>query len=188
MDNNNSIPYGAISWDNEDSFTPTSQQREAQRIPLARNLNTISSNQNGMRYSLRGPQFPPPLQRLEGVGLSRNLDLANHRQGHLQTPHSNFQQPSTLSSASSSNIQYERFFSLRPVLNTPPPRVQTHSSDSNSNNEGQTFSNSYANSLPRSLSMDNSGTASDSQFSNFLVPGVSVDNAYNNNAVPPGGR
>ena len=178
MDNNNSIPYGTISWDNEDSFSPANQQREAQMIPSARNLNTTGGNQNGLRYSLRGPQFPPPQQRIEGVGLSRNLYLANQRQG--QTPNSNLQQPST-----SSNIQYERFFSLRPVLNTPSHHVQMQS-NSNPSNEVETFPSSYANSLPGSNS-NNPGTASGLQFPNFSAPGTSMDNAYNKNTEMPKG-
>jgi len=188
MDNNNSIPYGTISWDNEDSFSLTNRQREAQRIPSARNPNPTGNNPNAVRYSLRGPQFPPPQQRLDGVGLSRNFDLANHRQGQQQTPLSNFQQPSTSSSSSSSDVQHERFFSLRPVLNTPLPHVQptSQSLNSNSSSEGQTFNTSCTNSLPGSSSND-PGIASGSRFPNFSAPGVSNDNARNNNVAMPQG-
>ena len=185
MDNNNSIPYGSISWDNEDRISQTSQQRESQRIPSARDLNTTASNHNGPRYALRGPQFPPPQERIEGVGLSRQIALGNHRQQHLQTPHSNVQQPSTSSSASSSNIQYERFFSLRPVLNTPSTHAQTQSTSqpwNNNSNDCQSLSvSSYSNSLPGSAGSYNPGTAACSQSPSCPAAVVSNDNAYNNN-------
>ena len=195
MDNNNSIPYGSISWDNEDTISQASQQRESQRIPSARNLNTTDSNHNGLRYALRGPQFPPPQGRLEGVGLSRQMALANHRQQHLQTPHSNVQQPCSSSSASSNDIQYERFFSLRPVLNTPSTHLQTQSTSqpwNNNSSEGQSLTSSdrqtdrqthrsYSNSLPGSAGSYNPGTAACSQSSSCLAAGFTNDNAYNNN-------
>lgn len=172
MDNNNSIPYGTISWDNEDSFSPSSQQREAQRVPSARNLNPVNNHQNGLRYSLRGPQFPAPQQRNDRVGLSRNLEMLNHRQGQPQRNVSN--------SATSSTIQYEGLFSLRPLQN---PSIQMQSNS----NEGETFSpspSSYVNTLRGSSSI-NAGIASDMEVPSFSTAGVSSDNMCNSNVGIP---
>lgn len=176
MDNNNSIPYGTISWDNEDRFSQGGQQRESQR-----NLNTRGSDHNELRYSLRGPQFPAPQERLEGVGLSRQTSSTNPRQGQLET----LQQPSTSRSSSSSNIQHERFFSLRPVLNTPH-HVQMQSTpqlnSSPLSTEGQTLSIPCPNSLVGSTSSNNSAAAlSPPQIPTFSSAAVSFDSAYNNN-------
>lgn len=172
MDNNNSIPYGMISWDNEDSFSPSSQQREEQRVPSARNLNPVNNHQNGLRYSLRGPQFPAPQQRDERVGLSRNLGMLNHRQGQPQRNVSN--------SATSSTIQYQGLFSLRPLQN-PPIQIQSNS------NEGETFSpspSSYVNTLQGSSSI-NTGIASDMEVPSFSTAGVSSDNMCNSSVGIP---
>ena len=178
MDNNNSIPYGAISWDNEDSLPPTNQRREAQGVPSLRPTNSTGSN--GLRYSLRGPHFPPPQQRLEGVGISRNLELANRLQ-QGETPQSNYQQPN-----SSSSPPYERYFSLRPSRSTSHVQMHTTSlesqpSNSNSNNEIQTLSNLYANPSPGSSSNTPGTLASVSQHPNFSATSVHYENAYNNN-------
>lgn len=179
MENNNSIPYGTISWDNEDSFSQTNQQRESQRTPFARNHFATEGNYNGLRYALRGPHFPPPQQRLEGVGLSRQMGLAHSRQEQLQSPHSNVQQLGTSnpSSTSPNDVQYERFFSLRPVLNLPSTHVQTTQPPTTDNliNENQTFSSPFFNSLPRSASVNDPSTG-------FSISNeISLDSPYNNN-------
>ena len=170
MDNNNSIPYGTISWDNEDSFSPSNQQRGAQHVPSARNLNPVNNHQNVLRYSLRGPQFPAPQQRNERVGLSRNLDMLNHRQGQPQRNVSN--------SATSSTIQYEGLFSLR---QNPSIQMQSNS------NEGETFSplqSSYVNTLQGSSSI-NTGIASDMELPSFSSASVSSDNMCTSNVGIP---
>lgn len=178
MDNNNSIPYGSISWDNEDSFPPTNQQREPQGIPPLRPPTLPSSN--GLRYSLRGPHFPPPQQRIQGVGISRNLELANRLQ-QGETPQSNFEQPS---SSSASSAPYERYFTLRPSRSAS--HVQMHSMEPQSSNctnstiEGQTYATLYANPSPGSSS-GNSGLTSVSEDPKFSAPSVYNENACNNN-------
>lgn len=178
MDNNNSIPYGSISWDNEDSFPTTNQQRESQRAPPLRP--PISTGSNGVRYSLRGPHFPPPQQRIDGVGISRNLELSNRLQ-QGETTNSNFQQPS---GSSTSSPPYERYFSLRPSRSTS--HVHEHSTNAqssnsiNSNIEGETYTTLYANPSPGSSS-NNPGLASVSEYPNFSVTSVYNENACNNN-------
>ncbi|KAL9981845.1 hypothetical protein ACROYT_G010605 [Oculina patagonica] len=178
MDNNNSIPYGSISWDNEDTFPTTNQQREAQRIPPLRP--PISTGSNGLRYSLRGPHFPPPQQRTDGVGISRNLELSNRLQ-QAETTHSNFQQPS---SSSTSSPPYERYFSLRPSRSTS--HVHMHSTESQSPNsinssiEGEAYATLYANPSPGSSS-NNPGMASVSENPNFSATSIYTENACNNN-------
>lgn len=178
MDNNNSIPYGSISWDNEDSFAPTNQPREPRGIPPLRPTALPSSN--GLRYSLRGPHFPPPQQRNQAVGISRNLELANRfQQG--ETPQSSFQQPS---SSSASSAPYERYFTLRPSRSTS--HVQMHSMEPqsskcvNSTTEGQSYATLYANPSPGSSS-GNPTLNSVSEHTNFSTPGVYNENACNNN-------
>ncbi|XP_078363071.1 uncharacterized protein LOC144647185 [Oculina patagonica] len=178
MDNNNSIPYGSISWDNEDSLPTTNQQREAQRIPPLRP--PISTGSNGLRYSLRGPHFPPPQQRTDGVGISRNLELSNRLQ-QAEITHSNFQQPS---SSSTSSPPYERYFSLRPSRSTS--HVHMHSTESQSPNsinssiEGEAYATLYANPSPGSSS-NNPGMASVSENPNFSATSIYTENACNNN-------
>lgn len=184
MENNNSIPYGTISWDNEDLFP---SQRESQRTFPARHHFATESNFNGVRYSLRGPQFPPPpLQRLDGVGLSRQMGLAYSRHERQQTPRSNFQLMGTSSSTSSSSndVQHERFFSLRPVLNAPSTHVQIQSTQrppTNNilTNENQTFSSPFVNSLPGSVSLTEPSAGSSSRF--LSSNDISIHNAYHNN-------
>ena len=178
MDNNNSIPYGSISWDNEDSFPPTNQHREPQGIPPLRHSTIPSSN--ALRYSLRGPHFPPPQQRIHGVGISRNSELGNRLQrgGTQQT---SFQQPS---SSSSSSVPYERYFTLRPSRSTS--HVQMHSMEPQSSNcanstfEGQSYATLYANPSPGSSS-GNPALPSVSGDVNFSPRSVYNENACNNN-------
>ena len=178
MDNNNSIPYGSISWDNEDSFPPTNQQREPRGIPPLRP--STLPNSNGLRYSLRGPHFPPPQQRIQGVGISRNLDLANRPQ-QGETPQSSFQQAS---SSSASSAPYERYFTLRPSRSTS--QVQMHSMESQSSNcvnsitEDQSYATLYANPSP-GPSCGNPTLTSVSEDPNFSAPSVYNENACNNN-------
>lgn len=178
MDNNNSIPYGSISWDNEDSFAPTNQPREPRGIPPLRPTALPSSN--GLRYSLRGPHFPPPQQRNQAVGISRNLELANRLQ-QGETPQSSFQQPS---SSSAGSAPYERYFTLRPSRSTS--HVQMHSMEPQSSNcvnsttEGQSYATLYANPSPGSSS-GNPTLNSVSEHTNFSTPGVYNENACNNN-------
>ena len=178
MDNNNSIPYGSISWDNEDSFPPTNQQREPRGIPPLRPSTLPGSN--GLRYSLRGPHFPPPQQTIQGVGISRNLESANRlHQG--QTLQSTFQQPT---SSSASSAPYERYFTLRPSRSTS--HVQMHSVEPQSSNcvnsttEGQSYATLYTNPSPGSSS-GNPALTSVSEDTNFSAPSVYNENACNNN-------
>lgn len=184
MENNNSIPYGTISWDNEDSFP---SQRESQRTSPARNHFATESNFNGVRYSLRGPQFPPPpLQRLDGVGLSRQMGLSYSRHERQQTPRSNFHLMGTSSSISSSSndVQHERFFSLRPVLNAPSTHVQMQSTQlplTNNilANENPTFSSRFGNSLSGSVSLREPSAGSPSRF--LSSNDSTIHNTYHNN-------
>lgn len=178
MDNNNSIPYGSISWDNEDSFPPTNQQREPRGILPLRPSTLLNSN--GLRYSLRGPHFPPPQQRNQAVGISRNLELANRLQ-QGETPQSSFQQPS---SSSASSAPYERYFTLRPLRSTS--HVQMHSMEPQSSNcvnsttEGHCYTTLYANPSPGSSS-GNPALTSVSEAPNFSTPSGYNENACNNN-------
>lgn len=178
MDNNNSIPYGSISWDNEDSFPLTNQQREPRGIPPLRPSTLPSSN--GLRYSLRGPHFPPPQQRNQAVGISRNLELANRLQ-HGETSQSSFQQPS---SSSASSAPYERYFTLRPSRSTS--HVQMHSMEPQSSNyvnsttEDQSYSTLYANPSPGSSS-GNLALTSVSEHPKVSTPVVYSESACNNN-------
>ncbi|XP_029193731.2 uncharacterized protein LOC114959742 isoform X1 [Acropora millepora] len=184
MENNNSIPYGTISWDNEDSFP---SQRASQRTSPARNHFATESNFNGVRYSLRGPQFPPPsLQRLDGVGLSRQMGLSYSRHERQQTPRSNFHPMGTSSSISSSptDVQHERFFSLRPVLNAPSTHVQIQSTQlplTNNilANENPTFSSRFFNSLPGSVSVSEPSAGSPSRF--LSSNDIAIHNTHHNN-------
>lgn len=166
MDNNNNMPYGSITWDNEDSFPTTNQQREAQRIRPP-----ISPDSNGVRYSLRGPHFPPPQQqRNDRVGISRNLESSRNR---LQQP----------SSSTTSSPPYERYFSLRPSRSTS--HAQMHSTESQSSNsinssiEGDSCA-TLANPSHGSNS-NNPGLASVSEHPNFPATSAYIENACNNN-------
>lgn len=183
MENNNSIPYGSISWDNEDSFPLANQQREPQGIPPLRPSTLPSSN--GVRYSLRGPHFPQPQQRLRGVGISRNLELANHLQ-QGETPQSS-QQPS---SSSSSSAPYERFFTLQPSRSTSQTHMHSmepqSSTCANSTIEGQCYATLYANPSP-GPSSGNPALTSVSEDANFSARTVYSENACNNNIEMPQG-
>lgn len=161
------MPYGSITWDNEDSFPTTNQQREAQRIRPP-----ISPDSNSVRYSLRGPHFPPPpQQRNDRVGISRNLESSSNR----------LQQPS--SSSTTNSPSYERYFSLRPSRSTS--HVQMHSTESQSSNnmnssiEGETCA-TLANPSPVS-NCNNPGLASVSEHPNFPATSAYIENACNNN-------
>ena len=181
MDNNNSIPYGSISWDNEDSFNSVNQQREAPRNPPLRPPNSTSSN--GLRFSLRGPNFPPPQQRIQGVGISRNSELTN-RLPPGETPQSNFQQPS-----SSSSPPFERYFSLRPSrsashvqVHSSPQETQTSNSiSSNTSVQDETFPTIYSNPIPGSSSSNPTVTSMPQHTNHFSTPSAYIENAYNNN-------
>lgn len=152
MDNNNNIPYGSISWDNEDSFGPTNQRRETIRNPSLRPQNATANN--GLRFSLRGSHFPPPQQRVHGVGISRNSELAN-RLPRGDTTQSNFQQ-----SSNSNSPPFERYFSLRPSQNTSHIQMHTPLQESQTSNnqnistsfQGQAFPSLYSNPTPGSSS------------------------------------
>lgn len=176
MENNNSIPYGSISWDNEDTFPLANQQREPQGIPPLRPSTLPSSD--GMRYSLRGPHFPQPQQRLRGVGISRNLELANHLQ-QGETPQSS-QQPS---SSSLSSAPYERFFTLQSSRSTS--QTQMHSMEPQSSNcvnstiEGQCYATLYANPSP-GPSSGNPALTSVSGDAKFSARTVYSEKACNN--------
>lgn len=180
MDNNNNIPHGSISWDNEDSFNPINRPRETTRHPSLRAQQTTSGN--GLRFSLRGPHFPPPQQRVHGVGISRNSELTN-RLPSGGTPQSNFQQ-----SSNSSSPPFERYFSLRASQSASHIQMHTllqESQTSNNQNmstsfQGQALSTIYSNPIPGSSS-GNPAVTSMAQQPNFSSTSGSMEHSHNFN-------
>ena len=177
MDNNNSIPYGTISWDNEDVFHMRRQPREFQMIQTPRNVHPTS--RNGLRHSLRGPQFPPPQPgtRESVVGLLRNSDLLSNRVQQDQSNFSRVQRRENSISANSSSFQSERFFSLRPspLQNSSLPSVSSQPSPSNSTYNNQ---NTYVTSMSVNqdmTSLSRCPTSSTSYHSN-------IENGLGNNS------
>lgn len=111
MDNNNSIPYGTITWQNN-HITPQRQQRNERQARTHRQPSTSTNNNATFSFArpvlsgslYNGPQFPSPRSRngilSGGFDGLRNSSSASPRQGSFnnatlqQPPVSNIFPPS----------------------------------------------------------------------------------------------